>query len=189
LKGIYALPETLDASQYELPAGVVFDAVVLDGEAAERPQLLEQLRDRISTSRVFQEEWTRRFDSLYDEAVRRNFSSPFLIQWAGALFEKGRAASERLYPLVEAMQQKLSADSERLDAESLELFQAAIALAVGWITPYSKLCDRLLDLASQRRLGESTVLHARPVAGDIDHGALSREFMARFPKIRASLAK
>ena len=33
------------------------------------------------------------------------------------------------------------------------------------------------------------VLRARPVEGDIDQEALSREFMARFPKIRAALAK
>jgi hypothetical protein len=33
------------------------------------------------------------------------------------------------------------------------------------------------------------VMRARPVKGEIDHAALSREFMARFPKIRAALAK
>jgi hypothetical protein len=183
------MPDTLDASQYELPAGVVFDAVAFEGMAGERSQLLEQLRDRINRSRALQEEWTRRFDSLYDEAVRLNFSSPFLIQWAGTLFEKGRAASERLYPLIEAMQQRLTADRERLDAESLALVQAAIALAVGWITPYSRLCDSLLVLAAERRFGGCRALRARPVAYNIDYTKLSREHMARYPKIRAALAE
>jgi hypothetical protein len=32
-------------------------------------------------------------------------------------------------------------------------------------------------------------MRARPAEGEIDHAALSREFMARFPKIRAALAK
>lgn len=32
-------------------------------------------------------------------------------------------------------------------------------------------------------------LRVRPVKGKTDHAALSREFMARFPKIRAALAK
>lgn len=36
---------------------------------------------------------------------------------------------------------------------------------------------------------QKKIRHARPVAGEIDHEALSREFMARFPKIRAALAK
>jgi hypothetical protein len=33
------------------------------------------------------------------------------------------------------------------------------------------------------------LLRAKPVKGEVDHEALSREFMARFPKLRAALAK
>ena len=33
------------------------------------------------------------------------------------------------------------------------------------------------------------VLRARPIKGEIDHGALTREIIARFPKILAALAK
>lgn len=33
------------------------------------------------------------------------------------------------------------------------------------------------------------VLRAKRVEGEVDHEALSREFMARFPKLRAALAK
>jgi hypothetical protein len=32
-------------------------------------------------------------------------------------------------------------------------------------------------------------LRARPVKGPIDHEALSREFIAKYPKLRAALAK
>jgi len=37
--------------------------------------------------------------------------------------------------------------------------------------------------------GKPKVLRAKPVKGEVDHEALSREFMARFPKLRAALAK
>jgi hypothetical protein len=37
--------------------------------------------------------------------------------------------------------------------------------------------------------GKDAVLRARPIEGEIDHEALSREFIARFPKLRAALAK
>ena len=40
-----------------------------------------------------------------------------------------------------------------------------------------------------RQPAANEVLRARPVKGKIDHAALSREFIARFPKIRAALAK
>ncbi len=36
---------------------------------------------------------------------------------------------------------------------------------------------------------EKKVLRAKPMKGEVDHEALSREFMARFPKLRAALAK
>jgi hypothetical protein len=44
-------------------------------------------------------------------------------------------------------------------------------------------------LAAKQRSDEQKTLRARPVNGEIDHAALSREFIARFPKIRAALAK
>jgi hypothetical protein len=43
--------------------------------------------------------------------------------------------------------------------------------------------------AAKKRPDEKKILRARPVKGEIDHAALSREFIARFPKIRAALAK
>jgi hypothetical protein len=36
---------------------------------------------------------------------------------------------------------------------------------------------------------KAKVLRAKPVQGAVDHEGLSREFMARFPKLRAALAK
>ena len=33
------------------------------------------------------------------------------------------------------------------------------------------------------------VLRAKPLKGEVDHGALTREFMARFPRILAALAR
>lgn len=36
---------------------------------------------------------------------------------------------------------------------------------------------------------EKTVLRARPTKGEVDDEALSREFIRRFPKLRAALAK
>ncbi len=43
--------------------------------------------------------------------------------------------------------------------------------------------------AAKRRQGDQKILRARPVKGEIDHAGLSREHIARFPKILAALAK
>ena len=49
--------------------------------------------------------------------------------------------------------------------------------------------ERQQSVPEEKQPAAKAVLRARPVKGDVDHAALSREFMARFPKIRAALAK
>ena len=49
--------------------------------------------------------------------------------------------------------------------------------------------ERAKDTAALRSNGEKKVLRARPVKGDVNHDALSKEFIVRFPKLRAALAK
>ena len=59
------------------------------------------------------------------------------------------------------------------------------------------LRSKLMDLAASydetaallSSEGDHKVLRAHPVDGEVDHAALSREFIARFPKLRAALAK
>jgi hypothetical protein len=43
--------------------------------------------------------------------------------------------------------------------------------------------------AAKQRPDERKILRARPVKGKIDYAELSREHIARYPKIRAALAK
>ena len=106
-----------------------------------------------------------------------------------------RAAGERaccvgrLHPLIDHLDQNIAASGDRIDAEVQELFRESMDTAFDWITPYQRLCTKLLKLASDRHDGTSKVLRTRPVEGEIDHEALSREFIARFPKLRAALAK
>jgi hypothetical protein len=62
-------------------------------------------------------------------------------------------------------------------------------LAVAWLATYQTLRRRLLKLASERSDNSGEVLRARPLVGEIDHEALTREIVERFPKILAALAK
>jgi hypothetical protein len=93
--------------------------------------------------------------------------------------------------MVEELQQTLSAYSGRPDPEPevLELYRAIFDLAIGWVAPYQELCRRLLELAASKKTASLEITRAKPVEGEVDHEALSREFMARFPKIRAVLAE
>jgi hypothetical protein len=183
------MPDTLDTSRYDLPAGALLDAFPLDSATGARSGLAARLRDHHEKSRAMLGEWRDLFDRLYEEAIRRDFSSQFLVQWAAALLEKERAALERLHPLIDKLQQKMAEGGDRVDAEARDLFQESINSAFDWITPYQTLCTKLLKLASERRIDGGGILRAWPVAGDIDYAELSREHIARYPKIRAALAK
>lgn len=61
--------------------------------------------------------------------------------------------------------------------------------ALAWLMIYQSLRERLLKLASERQGDTGGVLRARPIEGDIDYAELSRQHIARYPKIRAALAK
>jgi acyl carrier protein phosphodiesterase len=66
--------------------------------------------------------------------------------------------------------------------------EQSIAVAKDWLALYRELHAKLLRAAAERRpAGE--ILRARPIEGDIDHEALTREIIARFPKILAALAE
>jgi hypothetical protein len=185
------MPEGLDTSRFALPPGALINALEFEGIADGRSQLLQGLQARIESGRAEQKEWTRNFDQLYDEAVSGDYSAPLLVRWAAALLDRQKAVLEQFNPIVEGLQQTLSAYSERPDPEPelLELYRAIFDLAIGWVTPYQELCRRLLDLAARKKTASLEIARAKPVEGEVDHEALSREFMARFPKIRAALAE
>jgi hypothetical protein len=183
------MSETLEASQYDLPTGASLDVLHLDFAAGAQSALRLRLRDHIEKARQVQKEWSGRFDEIYDEALRHDWDTPFLMRQVCFLLEKQRATLERLYPVIEELQGSIAAHRGRLDTEVLELLRAAADLAFGWITPYQALGDKLLALASERRFANDKVLLARPVEGQVGHEALTQEIIARFPKILAALAK
>src|SRR5216683_4099018 len=172
------MPDTLDAAEYDLPAGALADALAMDGTACTRLTLLTRLRARQEQGWKELEEWSDRFDRLYDKAVHRDFDPPFLLRWADELLEKERAARERLHPLIETLQQKIAENGERIDVEAQDLVRASIDAANAWITPYQTLRAKLLKLASERRIVTGEVLRARSVEGEIDYAELTRQFMA-----------
>ena len=49
--------------------------------------------------------------------------------------------------------------------------------------------DKTPSQPAAKPVGRGKVLRAKPVEGEVDQAALSREFMTRFPKLRAALAK
>jgi hypothetical protein len=128
-------------------------------------------------------------DEAYDKIVASELRASSIVQLAERSLAQQRADGEWLHPAIEKLRQALAQTDTAQDPERRRAIEEVLDAASAWAAAYRDLHDRLLKLAAERRTATGEVLRARPVEGEIDHAALSREFITRFPKIRAALAK
>ena len=178
------MPDALDASRYEVPVAVLIDAIGSTETANKRVRLdsaqqraLEALESRRAE-----------LNTLYERAVAPDTGWQEINRVAAIIGEWGRAAAEKLHPEIDALQRKLADPGNDMPLEVREARQQSIKVAEGWLALYCDIREKLLRLAAQRRPAD-VVLHAKPVEGEIDYAELSREHIARYPKIRAALAE
>jgi hypothetical protein len=182
--GLYDMPDTLDASRYEFPLAALVDAI----DSTEPSIKLSKPHSAQEGALAALENRRAELNSLYERAVAPDTNWQEITQVASMIGEWGRVAAEKLYPGIDTLQRKLAAAGSDMPPEIRRVREQSVKIAEDWLVLYRDLRDKLLRLAAERRPAD-TVLRARPVEGEIDHGALSREFIARFPKIRAALAK
>jgi hypothetical protein len=178
------LPDTLDASQYEFPLAALIDAT----EWTEAASGWAKLRSAQERAIAALENRRTELNSLYERAVAPDTSWEEITQLASMIGEWGRAAAEKLYPQIDALQQKLVAPGNDMSSEVRQARQESVKVAESWLALYRDLRNKLLRLAAERRPAD-VVLRARTVEGKIYYAELSREHLARYPKIRAALAQ
>jgi hypothetical protein len=178
------MPNALDASRYELPLAVLIDAI----ESTEAADKWVELRSAQERAFAALESRRAEFNTAFEQAVASDAAWQELIQLAATIGEWERTAAEKLYPQLDALQRTLSAPGNEMPLEVRRTREKSIEVAEGWLALYSDIRGRLLKWAEERRPADA-VLRAKPVQGEVDHEALSREFIARFPKLRAALAK
>lgn len=189
LPGLADMPDGAELPSDFPPDPALIDALSAETAPAERLRRLAQLRLQVDKACTFLREQADNLDQLYEEIAQGNADAEDLNRMAEVVLEKQRAAVERLSPGIEMLRQKLAARGDRLDPEIRQPFEESVDIALGWLALYDSLHRRLLKLAAGRRGDAPGILHAHPVTGDIDYAELSREFIARFPKILAALAK
>jgi hypothetical protein len=178
------MPDALDASRYEVPLAALIDAIE-SAEAASKWDKLHSAQERAVTAL---EGRRAELNTLYERAVAPDTGWQEITQVAAMIGDWGRAAAEKLYPQIDALQRKLAAPGHDMPPEVRRARQESIKIAEGWLTLYCDIREKLLRLAAERRPADE-VLHAKPVEGEIDYAELSREHIARYPKIRAALAE
>jgi hypothetical protein len=156
---------------------------------AEQTSELDRLRIGVEKGRTGLKLQADGLDEAYEEIAYSDLGASDLVELAKRTLEQRRADGEWLYPAMERLRQRLSETNAGRDAAIRHAAEEMLAVLGSWMALFRDLHDKLLILADQRRLASGEILRARPVIDDIDHDALSREFMARFPKIRTALAK
>jgi hypothetical protein len=178
------MPDALDASRYELPIAILIDAIG-STEAANKRVRLHSAQQRALAAL---ESRRAELNTLYERAVVPDTGWEEITRVAEMIGEWGRAAAEKLYPKIDTLQRKLAAPGNEMPPEVRLARQESLKIAEDWLTLYCDIREKLMRLAAQRRPAD-VVLHAEPVEGEIDYAELSREHIARYPKIRAALAK
>jgi hypothetical protein len=182
------MPDDVELPSDFLPGSALIDALCAETGPVERLRRLAQLGRGVKKGRTFLREQADNLDQLYQEIAQGNADAEDLDRIAEVVVEKQRAAAERLSPGIETLRQTLAARGDRLDPEIRQPLEESVDIAVGWLALYDGLYRRLLKLASERRIA-ARVRRARPIAGEVDYAEMTREIVARFPKILAALAK
>jgi hypothetical protein len=176
------LSDTVDVSQDEATLAALIAAAEWTEAASEWAKLHSAHERALAALELRRAE----FSTLYERAVAPDSGWQEITQVALRIGEWGRAAAEQLLPQIDALQRKLAA--REMSPEVRRMRERSIAVAEDWLALYRDLHAKLLRLAAERRpAGE--VLHAQPVEGEVDYAELSREHLARYPKIRAALAE
>lgn len=155
--------------------------------AIQRAKILARLRRRLEKARFDVRRLKDEVGSLYVEAAQHDAAAMEFMQRAQTFIGSWQATAERFRSEVMTLEEQ-STDGTRIDEETEIFFRDSLILAAEWLDAVATFRTELLGF-SEARAVPVEILRAHPLTGQIDHTALSREFIARFPKIRAALAK
>ena len=166
-------------------------------EFTEPRQLERRLRDRIELERL-REATDEDLAELRDAAAwlagrseqlaPDDVDSEWLTETAKRAQEKEQQALAHFRPVIANLRGALELPNDKFEADVQQLLRDGIEVLEGWLAFYQGFHAMLVRQAAARHTPRE-VLRARPIVGDIDHEALTREIIARFPKILAALAK
>ena len=178
------MSDAIDATRYELPVAALIDTI----ESTEAASNWDELHSAQERAVAALESRRVELNTLYERAVAPDTGWQEISEVAAMIGEWGRVAAEKLLPQIETLQRKLAAPGNDTSPEARRARQESINVAESWLALYHDTRAKLLKLEAERRPAD-VVLRARPVEGDIDHEAVTREIIERFPKILAALAE
>jgi hypothetical protein len=178
-----------DGLEVSSDIGPIVELVAIAHFEGAREDGFARLRNQETKGRAALEQYAKQLNGLYEDIARSGHNADWLYDAADIVRRSEESQREKLRPGIEALKRKLAAYRAPRDTEARRLIAESIAVGEAWLSLPAALHKKLLRLAVERHAAAQQIRHARPVTGEVDHEALSREFMARFPKIRAALAE
>src|SRR5215472_12532829 len=154
-------------------------------------QLDTRLRDRVELERLRKQADTDLTELKAAEvwlAKHLKESAPddldpgWLAKAAEQAQEKEREAKVHFPPVIAAFKDALAPPRDRFEADVQQLLRDGIEVLEGWLAFYRGFATMLARQAAERQ-PPGEILHARPVEDEVDYAELSREHIARYPKI------
>jgi DNA mismatch repair ATPase MutS len=165
---------------------------------SERAQLRTSLRKRAELKRLIDQAKQDRDELDHDVAwLAEHFDQPAppdmetaeLSAFAVQARAKKREAEKHMKPAAQALSDLMADADSDLDEEVRQLLRDGLYVLEGYLRHFNKLHEMLERQLAERLASSEKMRRAKPAKGEVDHEALTREFMARFPKLRAALAK
>lgn len=178
------MPDEVSTSTYEFPLAALIDASEWDEAVVKWAKLRSTQERALEALAVRRQELER----IYERALQPDSEWQEITKVARMVDEWGRIAAEKLRPQIDALLLKLSASPASMSPELWQARRGSVEVAEAWLMLYHEFREKLLKLAAERRPTDA-VLQVRPVKDEIDYAELSREHIARYPKIRAALAE
>ncbi len=178
------MTDVIEIAANDQSIAALIDALRGDGERADR---LVRLRRSQKKARAGLQQYAERLDHLYGEVERSGHDADWLEEAAKVARRRKELELEKLRPGIEALKEKLAVARRPDDGDVRRIIEDSIAICEAWLASPAALHEKLLRLAADRRAAAGEILRARPVDGEIDHRELTREHIARFPKIRLPL--
>ena len=173
-------PEVLSLTSLEALTGIADPSISAK---------LARMREQQRKGRADLERHAEELRFLYERAEKEEDTTPEeLMMVVDILRARRNNAAELLQPGIETLCQNLARRPDIMNSDLRETFEKSLLIAQRWLELFDEACGKILTLAEQRRTARDNV-HARPVHGGVDWAELSREHIARYPKIRARLAE
>ena len=154
----------------------------------DRARLLSQIDAQLDRVGVADERCRAALEELYQQTSAGAIGAAEAEETPLTVRTNESAAVEMLHRCVTSLQGYLLDTSPVDDPEAHRLLRKAVNTVTGYVAGYQNLRDQLIKFDAECASNRG-VLHARPVKGKVDYAELSREHIARYPKIRARLAE